>query len=676
MDWPRSVASIAPELFRTHVTHIDIDGLTVTYASSKGDIPVLSSVSLTIGAGESLAVIGESGSGKSTLAAAIMGFLRNGSSVRTGELRVDGEDVLSAPAARLRQLRRGVVSLVPQNAGHALTPSMTIGGQVAEALPGFPRLSAARQREEVVRLLGEVKLPTPDAIFDRYPHQLSGGQQQRAAIAMGLASRPQVLVLDEPTTGLDVVTQASILKLIAGLREAHKMTIVLVSHDLGVVAHLCERAVVLYAGQVVEDADTRTLLTSPQHLYSQALISAIPSTARPGLPLGLPGTPPHPRALQPGETTADPISTAELQAWREHAQAAKSEFRAYRPVEAGEPVLRVRDLKVDYRRKPDAVTGPTVDEVSFDIHKGEILALIGESGSGKSTISSAIAGLRPLSGGSIELVDAASGGLVDLSRPVKHRSRKTLSAVQMVFQNADTSLNPRRSVQDSIERPLQLFLRAGGAKLHQLSRAIMRDVGLNAEFAHRLPSQLSGGQRQRVGIARSIATSPRVILADEVVSALDVSVQASVLRLIDDVRREHELSVLFVAHDLAVVRGLADRLIVLHLGRIVEEGTVEDVFAGPNHPYTRTLIDSILDPDPDAVSPIDDSETAMPTQPPLSDSAFADRYPSASGNRYASWLDFGNGHRIKTHLSRDEILALPHNNREVATAAPQDRDAR
>ena len=654
------------------MSFLHLEDFTVTYRAREGQIPVLQSIDLSVDEGEAIAIIGESGSGKSTLAMAIMGHLRSGSRVRSGQAIVAGTDVFASTEKQLREFRTGTISLVPQNAGHALTPSMRIGEQIAEALPAEIRGDAARSRAEIVRLLSVVKLPTPDQLLDRYPHQLSGGQQQRVGIAMALASKPRVLVLDEPTTGLDVVTQASILHLINELRAELGMTVVLVSHDLGVVANLCERTVVLYSGVIVEDRPTRELLDAPGHPYTQALLSAIPRVDRPGLPLGLSGTPPRPAPLEDGQRPSGELDSSDMLGWERHALVADDEFREYAPVAAGETVLAVRDLEIDYRKRRDSSRGPTVEGINFDLRKGEILALIGESGSGKSSIASAIAGLTQVRSGEITLVDEG-GQQHDLTPPVKKRPRKLLSAVQLVFQNADTSLNPRRTVGDAIERPLRLFKNMRGSTLTAKREEVMHDVGLNLDFATRLPGQLSGGQRQRVGIARSVASGPKVILADEIVSALDVSVQASVLRLIDDLRREHGQSVLFIGHDLAVVRGLADRVMVLHLGRVVEEGTVEDVFNGPNHPYTRALLDSILEPDvSDKKIEISSEDAAMPSAPPFEESAFADRYPSKTGNRKAWPIDFGGGHIIHTHLTREELLALPRNSGFGDQATEQD----
>ncbi|MFJ2562614.1 dipeptide ABC transporter ATP-binding protein [Streptomyces sp. NPDC087568] len=557
---------------------VSVNSLSVSYRSGGRDVPVVREVSWEVAEGHTLALVGESGSGKSTVAATLLGHLRHGSRITGGSVHVDGKDVFALPARELRRLRGGTVAMVAQNAGHALTPSMRVGRQIQEAGGDVP----------VLDLLEQVRLPRPAELARRYPHELSGGQQQRVAIAMAIAARPKVLVLDEPTTGLDVVTQRSVLDLIGALRDELGLAAVLVSHDLGVVAHMADEVTVLRSGRTVESAPTRRLFAAPQDPYTKRLLASVPRLDDAGLAL----------VSETGEREIRP--------------------RAALPPEA-EVAVAARDVTIDYG------SSRAVHGVCFDVRRGEVLALVGESGSGKSTLAWTLAGLRTPSGGTMT---HESG---DLARPAGKRPLALRRRVQLVFQNADTSLNPRRSVGDAIRRPLRFFGTVEGrTEAAARARELISDVRLDPAFADRLPAQLSGGQRQRIGIARALAGGPDVLIADEITTALDVSVQADVLRLLDDLRRERQLACLFISHDLAVVRGIADRVVVLRHGVVVEEGPTEAVFTEPGHPYTRQLMAAALEPDPDA-RPLaaDVAHWADATEP---DNV---------------WTDHGHGHRVR-----------------------------
>ncbi|MEV7867399.1 ABC transporter ATP-binding protein [Streptomyces sp. NPDC088124] len=591
---------------------VSVAGLHVAYRSGGVDVPVVHDVSLDVRPGRTLALVGESGSGKSTVAATLLGHLRHGSRITAGTVRVDGQDVFALPARELRRLRGGTVAMVAQNAGHALTPFMRVGRQIAEALRGEDA-----DRHSVTDLLEQVRLPRPADLARRYPHELSGGQQQRVAIAMAIAARPRVLVLDEPTTGLDVVTQRGVLDLIGALRDELGLAAVLVSHDLGVVAHMADHVAVLRAGRVVESAPTHRLFGAPAEPYTRRLLASVPRLADEGLAL----------VAEDGTREIRP--------------------RPVLPADAPEAVA-VRDVTIDYG------TTRAVHGVSFQVRRGEIVALVGESGSGKSTLAWSLAGLRAPSGGTMTATDsqgdggghhggghhggrgdggrgngAPGGG--DLTAPSRRRPRALRRKVQLVFQNADTSLNPRRSVGDAVRRPLRVFgTAATRADAAVRARRLIADVRLPPEFADRLPAQLSGGQRQRIGIARALAGEPDVLIADEITTALDVSVQAEVLRLLDDLRRERRLACLFISHDLAVVRGIADRVLVLRHGVVVEEGPTDAVFLAPAHPYTRRLMAAALEPDPGT------ERAAVPEE---------DWQDAASGDDI--WTEITSRHRIR-----------------------------
>ncbi|MFD3686496.1 dipeptide ABC transporter ATP-binding protein [Nocardiopsis sp. NPDC058631] len=592
---------------------VRVEGLSVAYRSGGGDVTVVREVSFEAAAGETVAVVGESGSGKSTVAGVLLGHLRHGSRVTGGRVVVDGKDVLSLDQRGLRELRTRDIAMVGQNAGHALTPSMRVGTQIEESLLA-QGLTRARRRERVRSLVEKVGLPDPGGIVRRYPHQLSGGQQQRVAIAMALAARPKVLVLDEPTTALDVVTQARILDLVAGLGEEFGLTSVLVSHDLGVVARMAGQVVVMREGEVVEAAGAAELFDAPRHPYTRRLLASVPRVSDRGL----------------AEVAEDGTRTV-----RE---------RVPVPDDAPE-VVSLRDVTIDYGAHR-AVGG-----VSLGLRRGEVLALVGESGSGKSTLAWSLAGLRAPSSGTMRLFDADAdgagngrrGGDGDLAASARRRPPGVRRRVQLVFQNADTSLNPRRIVREAVRRPLRFFGLAGRARADDRARELIADVALDPALSDRLPGQLSGGQRQRIGIARALAGDPRVVVADEVTTALDVSVQASVLALLDDLRTERDLAFVFISHDLAVVRGIADRVAVMRDGLVVEEGPVAAVFSGPNHPYTRRLLDAVLEPRP--VGEGGDGGATAGASAPTGDAPAPPE--DRAGVPDPQWIDLGGGHRIR-----------------------------
>jgi peptide/nickel transport system ATP-binding protein len=586
---------------------VRVDDLSISYATGRREVPVVRGVSFEVGAGRALGLVGESGSGKSTVARTLLAHLRRGSRVVSGSVRVAGDDVFALDERARRALRGGTAALVAQNAGQALTPSMRVGRQLREALEshGLPGGD-----DRVLELVRHVRLPDPETIVRRYPHQLSGGQQQRIAIAMAIAARPKLLVLDEPTTALDVVTQSAVLELIRDLAVELGMAIVLVSHDLGVVSTMADEIAVMHEGQIVEHAPTAALFAEPQHEYTRELLASIPRVhAAAAAPQFVHGTATsrgvqHETRRDEGDAPAAPVGGA-------------AQDPGTAP--AAGPVVTASDLVVRYGRGLPAA----VDGVSFTIGRRETLAVVGESGSGKSTLATALAGLIPAESGRFAF-HGADGVESDLTRPVAGRTATLRRSIQLIFQNADTSLNPRRTVGAAIARPLTLFT---GESSPERVAELLVEVGLPPEFASRLPAQLSGGQRQRVGIARALAAGPELIIADEITTALDVRVQAGVLDLLAGLRDEKGLSCLFISHDLAVVRGVADRVAVMTGGRIVEVGPTERVFQGPNHPYTRTLLDATLDP---GTTELPDVGDARP------------RWRDADG-----WDDHGDGHHVK-----------------------------
>ncbi|UWQ90796.1 ABC transporter ATP-binding protein [Rhodobacteraceae bacterium M382] len=661
---------------------IQIEDLSLGFVAKGGrEAPILRGVSLELAAGETLGIVGESGSGKSTVALAMMGYLKPGLSVFRGRAVFDGHDMFALPEKERAKLRGGAIALIPQNAGQALTPTLKIGQQIDEALRLHSDLDATGRADRVVELLARVRLPSPADMAQRYPHELSGGQQQRAAVAMALAGNAKALLLDEPTTGLDVTTQAHILEFLRTLAQEMGVAMIYVSHDMGVIARVADRVAVMYAGQLAEEGPTRDVLRAPKHPYTRGLLASIPRLGDPGIPASMPGTPPAVGSALTQCAFADRCALVRddcRQRMPDLQKMGSSQARCLhsdkpdrpRPQTHREPdvqdapALQLRDVAISYS-KPGLLDRvfkrphktPTVERVDFDLKKGETLGLVGESGSGKSTILRAIAGLVGTQAGSVTL-----GNGQDLTSSVSRRDRETLRRVQMIFQNADASLNPRQTIGEILGAPLRLYHGVKGSEAQARTETLLEAVRLPARYISRFPGQLSGGEKQRVGVARAFAANPEVTLCDEVTSALDVSVQAAALALLTRLQKENGSSYIFVSHDLAVVRAVSDRVAVLYQGRICEIGPAADVYAPPYHPYTQTLMGAVLEPDPDA-APALLADDVTEKSPPATGCPFKRRCPRHVGSICDTTVpprrEMTAGHVIHCHLETRDLMPQP-----------------
>lgn len=590
-----------------------VEDLVITYRGETR-MTAVRGVSFSIAPREAYGLVGESGCGKSTIALAIMRYLPVNGRVASGQIHFDGEDLLDLSDGALQDLRGNRIAMVYQDPGAALNPTMTVGEQVAEVFTTHEGMNEEQAMEAAIELFERVRMPGAENVARLYPHQLSGGMQQRAVIAMALAGRPSLLILDEPTTGLDATVEAAVLDLIGAIREEFHIAVLMISHNLAVVSQVCDRVGVLYAGELVEEGPTAELFSSPQHPYTAGLLACVPrmgmrKNVNPLVPIPgqmprigeeLPGCLYAPRCPlardvchreHPPLYTTEPGRVSRCHFWPDvddlHAENMR---RLPQPVTSpnGEdvrdhaPLLAVHDAEVEFGNPSRRVRA--VDDVSLDVGRAEIFGLVGESGSGKSTMARAIAGLLALDGGTVALDGK------DVSKPVEKRDRTDIKRVQMVFQSPEATLNPRQTVRQALSRTVKALTPRRGAELRDRVEELAGLVQLDSDLLDRYPSDLSGGQRQRVAIARAFAGDPDIVLCDEPVSNLDVSVQASILTLLADLQANQAVSYLFISHDLAVIRYLADRVGVMYLGSLVEVGSVEEIFAPPFHPYTETLL--------------------------------------------------------------------------------------
>jgi peptide/nickel transport system ATP-binding protein len=563
-------------------------------------VSVVDDIDLVLRPGEVVGLVGESGSGKTTVGTSLLGYSRAGALISAGKVVIEGRDVLTLPWKEVRQLRGEEIAYVPQDPASALNPSIRIGKQLVELqqLRGVgtseSRLQAAREG------LAEVGLPNDDEFLKRYAHQLSGGQVQRVALAMAFLPKPKVLVLDEPTTGLDVTTQKLVLDTMAELCRAYGVSALYVTHDLAVVANIADRVAVMYAGQVVELGSRDTVFAAPSHPYTRALLDSIPHLSQARALRGIPGRTPAP-GMRPDGCRFHDRCTFAVDQCRQAVPALRTvatdhEVRCIRVEEIGtwdiqrgtvpdadpdrerDVILSAEALSVFYGRKQ------VVHEVNFDLAKGEVVALVGESGSGKTTISRAVGGLHKDWTGTI----AFEGR--ELARSARRRSAEDRRRIQYIFQNPYLSLNPRLTIEQIIRHPMELFGLAKGKEATARVVDLMEQVALGSGMLRYQASRLSGGERQRVAIARALAAEPDVMICDEITSALDVSVQGSIVSLLEGLRKERGISMLFVTHNLALVRSIAASVEILQEGRLVEAGPVVRVMDTPREEYTRTLL--------------------------------------------------------------------------------------
>ncbi|WP_278101987.1 ABC transporter ATP-binding protein [Microbacterium proteolyticum] len=558
---------------KTGVPALEMTDVSVDFAVDDVWVPAAKNLTYSIARGQVVAVVGESGSGKSVSSMAVLDLLPRNSRVR-GSIKVNGREVTTLSTNQMRQLRGPEVAAIFQEPMTALNPVLTVGSQIIEALRAHTTMAPSEAKVRAMELLDMVGLPDPAKAFASYPHQLSGGQRQRAMIAQSISLEPALLIADEPTTALDVTVQAEILDLIRDLRDRLDSAVLLITHDMGVVADLADWIVVMKSGEVVEQGPAVRVLGDPQDDYTKELLASVPRLGE---------------TLE-GEATVDVVESLAAAVASGPARTETIRLAAEAP-EIAHPVLTLENVSIEYGKKGRVAAFRAVDDVTLGIAEGEIVGLVGESGSGKSTIGRAAIGLQPIADGRL-VVDG-----VDISSGSRKLIKSLRRRVGIVFQDPSSSLNPRLPIGESIGEPLFLAGEAKGAALDARVEKLLDEVRLPRSYRNRYPHELSGGQKQRVGIARALSLQPRLLVADEPTSALDVSVQARVLELLSELQQEHRFACLFISHDLAVVDAMADRIVVLNRGKIAEQGTRDQILRAPKEPYTQRLIAAIPVPD-------------------------------------------------------------------------------
>ncbi|MGE0118576.1 MAG: dipeptide ABC transporter ATP-binding protein [Dongiaceae bacterium] len=676
-----------------NVPVLELDNARISYFTRAGEINVVPGVSFKLAQGEAIGLVGESGCGKSTVAFSIVRYLGGVGRLTGGRILFEGRDMAKMSEEELRKLRGRRMAMVYQDPMSSLNPVIPVGRQLMEVPMIHQGAGEAGARTRALHMLAEVKLPDPESVFERYPHQLSGGQQQRVVIAMALMAEPSLLIMDEPTTGLDVTVEAAVLDLVRELRRKHNSALVFISHNLGTVVRVCDRIGVMYAGELVEEGAIGDVFRDPRHPYTRGLLDCLPvlGSDKHSSPLvPIPGHVPPALHRPTGcifasrctyveiprctagriETVAMPgesghrvqcVRVLELPHW-ERPQAAASAAAA--DGRAAELVLDIDHLRKYYETSTGIFSGSesyeikALNDVSLAATRGMTLAVVGESGCGKSTLAKVLTGLEKATDGTVALEGDEIGGV-----RVEDRTPQVKGKLQMVFQNPESTLNPSHSVGFTIERSLRRLRRLSGAAVREQARRLMEVVKLPADFVDRKPRQLSGGQKQRVAIARALAGDPDVVVADEPVSALDVSVQAAIINLLLELQSTRAATMLFISHDLSVVRYLADRVAVMYLGKVVEFGSVEDVFSPPYHPYTEALLSAVPIADPDRQQKRIVLEGAMPSPRNVpAGCPFATRCPRKVGEICDTTPPpehrSESGHRIACHIPLEQLRAV------------------
>jgi len=683
---------------------LEVDNLQISYETRKGDVEAIQGVSFKVGEGETVGLVGESGCGKSTIAFGIVNFLGSNGKIVDGSIRFQGNELVGRSQEELKKLRGDRIAMVFQDPMQALNPSLRLGEQLAEVLTCHRDISLAEAWEKSIQMLKRVNMPDVENVMTRYPHQISGGQQQRIVIAMAMLNNPALLIMDEPTTALDVTVEAAVLDLLEELKQDFNAANIFITHNLGVVARVSDYLCVMYAGQMVESGPLVEIFRNPRHPYTMGLLACVPrlgDSKLESLLHPIRGRVPPPversktecifaprcdyvtedcRKARPGFTQITPAHQARCIYALEIEDRARTRKRPKAPEEAPEQteapreeLLSFENLKVYYPQESNSVVSlfglgekkfvKAVDDVSVRIAKGRTLGVVGESGCGKSTLVKGIIGLEAVTGGAIEFMG------FDASQPVSGRDTKLIQEMQMVFQNPDSTLNPSYSVGFQIARPIKRFKTVPKNQVKTEVIRLLKAVRLPATYYERLPRQLSGGEKQRIGIARALASRPDLIICDEPVSALDVSVQAAVINLLLEIQQVFGSSMIFIAHDLSVVRFFSDDIAVMYLGQIVEIGPADAIYTPPYHPYTEALLSAVPIPDPDIEQKNLRLSGNVPSAlNPPSGCRFHTRCPRRhellpDGGKICEtesppWRDSHKGHRILCHIPIAELAKI------------------